>query len=322
MKPKRRLNIRRTHLATLLLRIPLLCLAAIFTSGCINNQQVRDDDASLLNSPTTELDCSKYKHPYSLRDYTILGVRVVQINPFIYGAKAQQIADTAIEKANSLDRQAEAWKAKSGACFGKGEYGKQIADKYYWVKEKIYKKKAEIEEKLAKLIARNKALEAEKNNFDNWRKNNKGYLARNVGGMKLEIIWISMRDILNQPAMNTEFHIEATNNTNSEILMPRNSRVWGYENGSDVGGQLPIGVSLTDSFGNKYKLTSITPSFLGSEAKGIRPEQTVTFKVRFGDAPLKSAKAVRLVIDSAAFGQKASAAFEIPIEAFYYDSQK
>ena len=300
----------------LLLRIPLICVTFFAIAGCINNQRV-DDNTSPI-STLIELDCSKYKHPYSLRDYTMLGVEVALIDPIIYGEKAQELADAAIEEVDSLDRKLDEWKVNTGACFGKGEYGKQIADKYFWVKEQINKKKAEIKEKLAKLNATNNALKAEKENFDRWRKNYKGSLIRDVDGMKLEIVWISMLDILGRPEMNTEFHIEATNNTNTKIFMPRNSRVWGYENGSDIGGQLPIGISLTDSFGNEYKLTSITPSFLGNEAKGIRPGQTVTFKISFGDAPIKSAKSVRLAVDNATFGQEAGAVFEIPIEAFHY----
>ena len=54
-----------------------------------------------------------------------------------------------------------------------------------------------------------------------------------------------------------------------------------------------------------------------SEESGVRPGQTVTFEVRFGDAPLQNSKSVRLVIEPATFGQSSGAMFEIPIEAFY-----
>jgi len=314
------LNIQIEIFSPLLLRMPFILMIAFAITGCIINKHVHAGSVSHI-STSTELDCSQYKHPYSLRDYTVFGVRVKQVAPFINGARSQEIAATAIRKLDSLDQQVEAWKAGSGACFGKSEYGKQVANKYLWVKEEIDKKRTEIEEKLLKVNARNKALEAERSNFEQWRKNNKSHLIRNVGGMKLEIIWIALRDIFGHPAMNTEIFIEATNTTTSKILMPKNHRIWGYEIGSDVGGQLPIGVSLTDSFGNKYKLTSITPSFLGNEAKGIRPGQIVTFKISFGDAPLKSSKLVRLEIDTATFGQKTESVFEIPIEAFHYEAQ-
>ena len=93
--------------------------------------------------------------------------------------------------------------------------------------------------------------------------------------MKLEIVRIEMRGLFGQPASKTVITIEATNTTTAKILKPRNQRFWGYEFGSSIGGRRPIGASLTDSFGNDYKLTSVTPSFLGIEAGGIRPGRTV-----------------------------------------------
>lgn len=79
-----------------------------------------------------------------------------------------------------------------------------------------------------------------------------------------------------------------------------------------------MGASLTDSFGNTYKLDSISPGYLGSEARGIRPGQTVTFRLAFLDVPLRNAKSVRLVLMRAALGQSAEASFDIPSEAFYW----
>jgi hypothetical protein len=149
---------------------------------------------------------------------------------------------------------------------------------------------------------------AVRTNFARWRAENREQLLRNVGGMKLEIVQIASKTVIS---------IEATNTTTSRILKPWNQIVWGYEFGSNVGGRLPIGASLTDSFGNEYKLMSITPSFLGTEAGGIRPGQTVTFELRFGDAPLQNAKSVRLIIEPATLGQLAATIFELSPEAFY-----
>lgn len=253
----------------------------------------------------------------------MLGARVKGVvdsslfNTAIGVARARDMADTAIRELDSMDRQVDAWKASAGECFGEGEYGKQVADKYLWVKKNIVEQRKMVEEKLAKVIARNKALEAERVNFENWRGKNRKHLIRHVGGMKLEIIWIAKRDIFGTLALNTEIFIEATNTTATKILKPRNQKVWGYEHGSDIGGAFSIGASLTDSFGNDYKLSSVTPSFLGNEESGVRPGQTVTFEVRFGDAPLQNSKSVRLVIEPATFGQSSGAMFEIPIEAFY-----
>jgi len=285
-------------------------------AGCVHNKNASANGPPQITT-LTKPDCSPYKQPYSLREYTVLGARIMGVNSFIVGAKARDIAAAATRELDSMDRQVDAWKARAGECFGEGEYGKQVADKYLWVKEKIVEKREEVEEKLAKVIARNKALEEERVNFDNWRGKNRKHLIRHVGGMKLEIIWIGKRDVLGRHALNTEFFIEATNTTATKILKPKNQKVWGYEYGSNIGGRISIGVSLTDSFGNDYKLTSVTPSFLGNEGKGIKPGQTVTFKVRFGDAPLQNSRSVRLVIEPGTFGQSSAAMFKIPIEAFY-----
>ena len=118
---------------------------------------------------------------------------------------------------------------------------------------------------------------------------------------------IEKRDFLGRPAANTVISIEATNTTTSKILKPRNQESWGGWRGA----------SLTDSFGNEYKLESIAPRYRGNEAKGIRPGQVITFKVRFGDTPLENAKFVRLAVEPATFGQQAETVFELPSEAFF-----
>ena len=145
--------------------------------------------------------------------------------------------------------------------------------------------------------------------------------------MKLEIVSIEMYDAYDQFGTGytgslsgwekSVFTVKATNTTNSRILKPKNHKVWGFEFGSDTGGSYPIGAFLTDSFGNDYKLTSIYPKFLGNEGRGIRPGETVTFNLSFGDVPLENAKSSRLVIDSATLGQQGRTVFELPSETIY-----
>ncbi len=280
-------------------------------------------NSSIQIATSTKPECLPHNWSYGLRDYTWLGVRVQETarSFFLYYpnevGEARARADAAVRELDSMEQEVDTWRASAGRCFGEGDYGKKVADKYRWVKQSIAEQRKEIEESLVKIIARNKAAEAERVNFENWRNKNRKLLICNVDGMKLEIVWITKRDTVIDTELSTVITIETTNMTTSKILKPRNHRIWGYENGSDVGGRLPIGVSLTDSFGNNYKLTSITPSFLGSESRGIRPGQTVTFKVRFGDAPLQNSKLVRLTIEPASFGQSAGTTFKIPIEAFY-----
>jgi len=310
------LNRRTTKSVTtslvILERILFLTLIVFVLAVCVHNKLASANDSPQI-ATLTKPDCSPSKQPYSLREYTVLGARVMGVNPIIVGADARDLAATAFRELDSMDRQVDTWKARAG----EGEYGKEVADKYLWVKNLIVEKRKEIEEKLVRVIDREKALEVEKVNFENWRSKNKKHLIRHVDDMKLEIIWIGKHNVFGNSVLNTEIFIEATNTTSTKILKPKNQKIWGYESGSDIGGQISIGASLTDSFGNDYKLTSVTPSFLGNEGNDIRPGQTVTFKVRFGDAPLPNSRSVQLVIDPVTFGQSSAAIFDIPIEAFY-----
>ena|GEM_PF-5404343 len=309
--------------------------AALIVVGCAQAERtyVRSPPAEVATAKT---DCSPYRWSYGLREYAILRVAAesaIRDSGFsLYSAmatfkdseerseaekRARAKAGEVIKKLDDLERQAEVGKARAGNCFGEGDYGEKVAESYALTKETIADQRKAVADGLDEMLARNKATEVERSNFERWRAVNRKSLVRQVGGMKLEIIRIAKRDIFGRPAPNTVITVEATNTTSSRILKPRNQRVWGYEFGSDVGGQLPIGASLTDSFGNDYKLTSVTPGFLGNESGGIRPGQTVTFEVRFGDVPLENAKSVRLVVESATFGQQARTVFEIPSEGFY-----
>ena len=221
-------------------------------------------------------------------------------------ADARARADEVSAKLDDLDRQAAEGKTKAGECFGEG--GNEVAEKYALVQKDIAGQRDALKEALKTALAANKDIEEEQANFDRWRAENRRYLVRNAGGMSLEIIRIAKRDIFNRPGSNTVITIEATNTTTSRILKPKNWAVWGYE---------VIGSTLTDSFGNDYKLTSITPQFLGNELGGIRPGQTLTFELRFGDIPLQNAKSVRLVVEPGTLGQQTGTAFELPSEAFY-----
>lgn len=309
--------------------------AALVVVGCAQAERayVRTPPAEVAAAKT---DCSPYRWSYGLREYAILSVAAesaVRNSGFsLYSAiasfkdseerseaekRAQAKADEVIKKLDDLERQAEAGKARAGNCFGEGDYGEKVAESYALTKETIADQRKAVADGLDKMLARNKAIEVERSNFERWRAVNRKSLVRQVGGMKLEIIRIAKHDIFGRPASNTVIAVEVTNTTTSKILKPRNQRVWGYEFGSDVGGQLPVGASLTDSFGNDYKLTSIYPGFLGSEAGGIRPGQIVTFQLRFGDVPLQNAKSVRLTIAPRTFGQESGTVFVLPLDAFY-----
>ena len=304
-------------------RLFAVLLVAFLMAGCAQDE--RAYIGSYYPAVTAaKTNCSIYRST-ALVSFIIFGRRAesaVQSLGFILfsasatlsEAEARAKADEVKRKLDALNRDLEAEKTAAGECFSKR--GKE-AEKYYWAKGRIAGQRKVVEERLERVLARNKVLEAERSRFERWRAENRKHLVRHVGGMKLEIIRIAKRGLFGQPASKTVITVEATNTTTAKILKPRNQRIWGYEFGSSIGGRRPIGASLTDSFGNDYKLTSVTPSFLGIESGGIRPGQTVTFEVRFGDIPLQNAKSVRLTIAPATFGQRAGTVFELPSEAFY-----
>jgi hypothetical protein len=215
-------------------------------------------------------------------------------------------------KLDALDQRAEERKAAAGECFG----GK-AAEGYARTKQLIADQRKDTAEGVENTLARNDALEAERVAFERWRAENQNLLMRDLGDVKLEVVRIAKRDFFGRPAPNTAVTVEATNMTTNKILKPRNQRVWGYQHGSDVGGMYSVGAALRDSFGNEYKLTSISPPFLGDEAQGISPGQTVSFEVRFGDVPLQHAESVHLIVEPGTFGQASRVAFRLPSEAFY-----
>ncbi len=233
-------------------------------------------------------------------------------------ARAQSSAEIVKRKLDDIERGIETLKLGAGECFGKGEFGMTLAQHYAWAIEAVRDARQKMQVELTRMHAENKAVTEQETNFERWRQANRDLLVRETGGMSLEVLKISKSDVVDSSRAFTVISINATNTTASRILMPVNSRVWGYEAGSDIGGRLPIGASLTDSFGNSYKLTSISPSYLGSEARGVRPGQTVTFQLTFGDVPLPNARSVRLVLMPSALGQMAAASFDIPAEAFYW----
>ena len=108
-----------------------------------------------------------------------------------------------------------------------------------------------------------------------------------------------------------------TNTTTSTILRPRNQRVWGYEFHPELGGSTPIGTSLSDSFGNTFKLTMAEPRFYGTDGRDIRPGETEVFKLEFTDMPPENARSVRISVEPGAYGQSERAVFDIPAKVFF-----
>ena len=83
--------------------------------------------------------------------------------------KARAKADEVIKRLDDLERQAEAGKARAGNCFGEGDYGEKVAESYALTKETIADQRKAVADGLDKMLARNKAIEVERSNFERWR---------------------------------------------------------------------------------------------------------------------------------------------------------
>lgn len=251
---------------------------------------------------STNSYCTSYSHPHSSRDYLMLWIRAMSDRDVEY-SRGKEGASKANSKLDEYEQNLESWKT-ADKCFGQGKMGEEIAKNYHRAKERIDKKRKEIEDRLVVEEARKKL-----------HRTNEVSIIQDTEGMKLEIVLIEIRPGTSS-FIYTEISIKATNTTNTKIHKPKNQQIYGYEDGSDVGGRMSIGSSLVDSFGNKYKLNRIEPGYLGDESMGIKPGQSVLFKITFGDTPLKNSKLVHLTLQPNVLGQNKLEKFDIPIQAF------
>lgn len=233
------------------------------------------------------------------------------VRPSINWEQAKMKADAWNRKLDEIEARIEAGKAQMGECFGEGYYGKQGAKKYANAKNSVAKTRTRVSEYTSAV----KSTSEKAQEVEQWRARNIRYLKRRAGNMQLEIVKVAKQKFYSSTS--TQMTIAATNITSSTILKPRNYRVWGYDVHPKLGGSTPIGTSMSDSFGNPYKLTRVSPKFLGIEPRGIRPGETKIFELEFGDVPLESAKFIRLSVDPGAYGQNQGVTFNIPADTFF-----
>jgi hypothetical protein len=118
----------------------------------------------------------------------------------------------------------------------------------------------------------------------------------------------------------TIVELRVTNKHVGVILRPRNAAVYGYDADSpNVGGTMPIGARLSDSFGNFFKLENVSPKFYGggSDRAGIRPGEAVNFTLKFADAPVRNSTYVLLSLQSKTVGQEGPVEFRLPADVFF-----
>ncbi|MBL6948732.1 MAG: hypothetical protein ISR51_08650 [Rhodospirillales bacterium] len=148
----------------------------------------------------------------------------------------------------------------------------------------------------------------------------KGRYSKKTGNVDLEVVKVYPQNFKNIPPgrrhlpqydPRTIVQITATNTSNSRILRPRNKTYFEA-----------IGTSMSDSFGNRYKLSKVTPEYINDERPGIRPGETKVFTLSFVGEPLRNAKTIRISIKTGAYGQKENVRLDIPSAAFFCAWQK
>ena len=224
-------------------------------------------------------------------------------------------AEAVNRKLDEIEARVEAVKAQMSGCFGIGFSGKQAANRYAEAKKAITKHRKFVTRDLDRVLEKHRVV-AERFAFvERWRADNASHLKKKAGNADLEIVEVARLESFGR--VTPRVTVTATNITSSTILRPRNHRVWGYDVHPELGGSKPIGTSLSDSFGNTFKLTWVKPTFYGTGGRGIRPGETKVFELEFADMPLENAKSVRIVVEPGAYGQNQRAVFDIPAEVFF-----
>ena len=109
-----------------------------------------------------------------------------------------------------------------------------------------------------------------------------------------------------------EIKFDLTVSTQTELIFPRTHRVYGFENGSDIGGRMTVGFSVTDSLGNELEVLNVSPSYVRFRETGLRPNETMPFTVYTSNYPLDAAESVILTIQRDVFQSQRDIRIEIP----------
>jgi hypothetical protein len=205
-----------------------------------------------------------------------------------------------------------------GPCYGKGPIGSQVAARYEKLSADIAGLRKQIVTQRRALLDRNSAGRSLEVSFENWATKYRGFLSASTAEAQIAIKRISVEDGYGSPTLS--FQVSVTDNSLGTILRPHNVETYGYDADSpDVGVTLPVGARLSDSFGNSFKFIKVDPEFFGegTDEKGIRPDETVEFVLKFADIPVRNSAYVTLSLDPKALGQIGATEFRLPADVFF-----
>lgn len=106
--------------------------------------------------------------------------------------------------------------------------------------------------------------------------------------------------------------LKVSSNTPTSILTMKTHTIYGYENGSNIGGTMPVGFLVKDNFGNNMKVQSVSPTFIGFDEKGLRYGESKIFSIRPTETPLDASSYIVLEISQGVFGNKKPIELKIP----------
>ena len=228
--------------------------------------------------------------------------------------KTFEMFDQINDEIAQLEREMEIARSTIGRCFDIGLDGRKFKEKYLSEKEKIAELRDLNTDARQSIIEMYTAVDEAKQRDLEWREKNAQLLTYEDDRVKVRIKNIK---VFTQNMLLTEFIINVTSSSKSYILHPYNTKLMVYDTQPEIGGLIPWGAHFKDNFNNNFNLIGFTPEYYSGMGRGIRPDETVEFKIHFSGYPVDTAKSVSLIFDGTTFDQKRKIEFVIPIDVFY-----
>ena len=108
------------------------------------------------------------------------------------------------------------------------------------------------------------------------------------------------------------FEVAVLNST--KLIYPKTVSIWGYRDGSDVGGTRPSGFTVVDNFDNDLGVDRVSPKYYSTQDKGIRKGEDIELFLITKNRPVASAKTLYTKISSTVFQTGQDIIFAISIK--------
>ena len=129
------------------------------------------------------------------------------------------------------------------------------------------------------------------------------------GDVEVEVLSVRSRRF-------TNIDLLMTNRSIGRIIKPVTGRIFGFEDGSDIGGVRAVGFELIDDFGNRIGLRDADPEITFGTGGGMHPGESRKFSLVFDGYPVKSSQKVTIVISRGTFGNSQPYSILLPRDVF------